>query len=67
MKSSPSQNSSLLFLLVHSFTQSPFIEKLYAPGQMLRTELEKEEIDKIPSSLKFGSTTNAKTHSCVWG
>lgn len=37
------------------------------PRSGLTTEVEKEETDKIPSSLKLSSTTKAKTHNCVLG
>lgn len=67
VKSSSSQDSSLLFLLAPSFIQNLSIEKVCVLDQGLTTEVEKEETDKIPSSLKLSSTTKAKTHSCVLG
>lgn len=67
LRCSPSQDSSLLFLLVHSSIHNLVIEKSHALDQVLGTEAEREEIDKIPSSLKLSSTTKVKTCSCVWG
>ena len=67
VKSSSSQDSSLLFLLAHSFIQNLFIEKVCVLDQGLTTEVEKDETDKIPSSLKLSLPTKAKIHSCVLG
>lgn len=50
-----------------SFIHNLLIEKSCALDEVLGTEVEKEEIDKIPSSLKLSSTTKAKPHNCVWG
>lgn len=66
MKSFPSQDSFVPFLLVHSFIQNLFIEKL-CPRLGTETKAEKEKIDTVPSLLKLRPTTKARAHSCVWG